>query len=132
MDAAVENVENAGHAMPSCLRAVSFVCSRRTLIWLQGKHSPIEGRRKMVGNASHPPLPCPRSRQSSFPKISSQRWRPPTPNHRGRTTTSTTCAKSCATTPKWRSEEHTSELQSLMRISYAVFCLKKKTQKKTH
>src|SRR3546814_10232544 len=30
--------------------------------------------------------------------------------------------------PWWvRSEEHTSELQSLMRISYAVFCLKKKT-----
>src|SRR3546814_7058079 len=28
-----------------------------------------------------------------------------------------------------RSEEHTSELQSLMRISYAVFCLKKKTMK---
>src|SRR3546814_6422407 len=27
-----------------------------------------------------------------------------------------------------RSEEHTSELQSLMRISYAVFCLKKKTK----
>src|SRR3546814_5464998 len=27
----------------------------------------------------------------------------------------------------WRSEEHTSELQSLMRISYAVFCLKKKS-----
>src|SRR3546814_7025182 len=32
-----------------------------------------------------------------------------------------------------RSEEHTSELQSLMRISYAVFCLKQKTKKdKTH
>src|SRR3546814_4647365 len=30
-----------------------------------------------------------------------------------------------------RSEEHTSELQSLMRISYAVFCLKKKTKNKT-
>src|SRR3546814_6744917 len=29
--------------------------------------------------------------------------------------------------PQQRSEEHTSELQSLMRISYAVFCLKKKT-----
>src|SRR3546814_12573506 len=29
-----------------------------------------------------------------------------------------------------RSEEHTSELQSLMRISYAVFCLKKKNTKK--
>src|SRR3546814_2250984 len=33
----------------------------------------------------------------------------------------------------FRSEEHTSELQSLMRISYAVFCLKKKTiDKATH
>src|SRR3546814_4877642 len=30
-----------------------------------------------------------------------------------------------------RSEEHTSELQSLMRISYAVFCLKKKTKQTT-
>src|SRR3546814_5504516 len=30
----------------------------------------------------------------------------------------------------FRSEEHTSELQSLMRISYAVFCLKKKTKTK--
>src|SRR3546814_9183742 len=33
-------------------------------------------------------------------------------------------------TPDWlRSEEHTSELQSLMRISYAVFCLKKKIKR---
>src|SRR3546814_4866747 len=31
-----------------------------------------------------------------------------------------------------RSEEHTSELQSLMRISYAVFCLKKKTTYLSH
>src|SRR3546814_2823444 len=31
-----------------------------------------------------------------------------------------------------RSEEHTSELQSLMRISYAVFCLKKKINKSIH
>src|SRR3546814_5645210 len=31
-----------------------------------------------------------------------------------------------------RSEEHTSELQSLMRISYAVFCLKKKIKYNTH
>src|SRR3546814_9812903 len=38
-----------------------------------------------------------------------------------------------APSPSWsiarRSEEHTSELQSLMRISYAVFCLKKKNKK---
>src|SRR3546814_3137171 len=36
--------------------------------------------------------------------------------------------KLCSPNPN-RSEEHTSELQSLMRISYAVFCLKKKKQK---
>src|SRR3546814_8621567 len=34
--------------------------------------------------------------------------------------------------PRWdRSEEHTSELQSLMRISYAVFCLKNKKRRNT-
>src|SRR3546814_3574812 len=36
-----------------------------------------------------------------------------------------------AAVPRLRSEEHTSELQSLMRISYAVFCLKKKTNTTT-
>src|SRR3546814_4648286 len=35
----------------------------------------------------------------------------------------------CAVEAADRSEEHTSELQSLMRISYAVFCLKKKNKK---
>src|SRR3546814_3258529 len=35
-----------------------------------------------------------------------------------------------AEVPKLRSEEHTSELQSLMRISYAVFCLTKKNSHK--
>src|SRR3546814_2017102 len=48
------------------------------------------------------------------------------------------CVRACSrdsrsrTLLKWpvrRSEEHTSELQSLMRISYAVFCLKKKNNK---
>src|SRR3546814_8647954 len=34
--------------------------------------------------------------------------------------------------PQARSEEHTSELQSLMRISYAVFCLKKKKKPSQH
>src|SRR3546814_2872536 len=47
--------------------------------------------------------------------------------------TATTCprSRSSATSRSWatcRSEEHTSELQSLMRNSYAVFCLKKKTK----
>src|SRR3546814_1848806 len=36
------------------------------------------------------------------------------------------CGNTCSSDQS-RSEEHTSELQSLMRISYAVFCLKKKT-----
>src|SRR3546814_5663784 len=41
-----------------------------------------------------------------------------------------TCTYCCVRLPsKKRSEEHTSELQSLMRISYAVFCLKKKKRK---
>src|SRR3546814_3516189 len=59
-------------------------------------------------NGAPPPSPVasPRSARSS----------------RGATTT--TCSRR---TPP-RSEEHTSELQSLMRISYAVFCLKKNTQ----
>src|SRR3546814_7042411 len=34
----------------------------------------------------------------------------------------------CSSAPQSRSDEHTSELQSLMRISYTVFCLKKQTQ----
>src|SRR3546814_5514475 len=45
----------------------------------------------------------------------------------------------CALRARWtpiakkpRSEEHTSELQSLMRISYAVFCLKKTNQRNTN
>src|SRR3546814_16645898 len=43
-------------------------------------------------------------------------------------------AQHCGTNaqPRRRSEEHTSELQSLMRISYAVFCLKKKNKTTNH
>src|SRR3546814_3197189 len=37
-------------------------------------------------------------------------------------------SNACRQSAQDRSEEHTSELQSLMRISYAVFCLKKKTK----
>src|SRR3546814_5557835 len=41
-----------------------------------------------------------------------------------------TLPNSCPSLGSERSEEHTSELQSLMRISYAVFCLKKKNNTK--
>src|SRR3546814_8355823 len=57
------------------------------------------------------------------------------PRSRLRSTFSTTTIASSTTTPiasTIRSEEHTSELQSLMRISYAVFCLKKKTNNDDH
>src|SRR3546814_4913161 len=59
---------------------------------------------------------------------------------RSRRRRSPRCVRRCGCSPStrastaWpsplRSEEHTSELQSLMRISYAVFCLKKKISKK--
>src|SRR3546814_5525324 len=42
------------------------------------------------------------------------------------------CSGQGIATRRVRSEEHTSELQSLMRISYAVFCLKKKNTTKTN
>src|SRR3546814_7630410 len=78
---------------------------------------------------------------SIFPKISMARWSKcnsslfcvPRPSSRRWTNSSLRStaiakmhAKSLQQRPA-RSEEHTSELQSLMRISYAVFCLKKKT-----
>src|SRR3546814_10409470 len=45
------------------------------------------------------------------------------------TTAAVGAASAASSWPFSRSEEHTSELQSLMRISYAVFCLKKKKNK---
>src|SRR3546814_14941004 len=50
-------------------------------------------------------------------------WIRPPPRTTACTAPGSGCTRSA---DRWRSEEHTSELQSLMRISYAVFCLKKK------
>src|SRR3546814_10830710 len=59
---------------------------------------------------------------------SATKWsRSPRPRRRRAASTTAICATNQA-----RSEEHTSELQSLMRISYAVFCLKKKKKITTH
>src|SRR3546814_1031703 len=56
---------------------------------------------------------------------------PPFPSYvSGHSTFSAAAGSVLALTFGDRSEEHTSELQSLMRISYAVFCLKKKKQKR--
>src|SRR3546814_10873746 len=64
-----------------------------------------------------------RARSCSGPK---DRIATPTTTTRMGTSTDT------STTTARRSEEHTSELQSLMRISYAVFCLKKKNKHDKH
>src|SRR3546814_19913873 len=56
--------------------------------------------------------------------MTSQAW-PRWPRASGRTSTRSSRAMTTSSPP--RSEEHTSELQSLMLISYAVFCLNKKT-----
>src|SRR3546814_3840696 len=87
---------------------------------------------------SRRPRPVRRTRPSSCPLLSRRQSLEETP-HKG-------CAdpvahgrsawahRSASVRREWqrarRSEEHTSELQSLMRISYAVFCLKKKTDNK--
>src|SRR3546814_2365036 len=55
--------------------------------------------------------------------------RPRSPIRRACGNPDSAMARSTRASPSARSEEHTSELQSLMRISYAVFCLKKKKQK---
>src|SRR3546814_5528137 len=52
--------------------------------------------------------------------------------HRSHSPNTTSIAPNMAVASASRSEEHTSELQSLMRISYAVFCLKKKRDTYQH
>src|SRR3546814_9638530 len=55
----------------------------------------------------------------------------PTPQSAADALAAAAVAMQAAASAMKRSEEHTSELQSLMRISYAVFCLKKKNRKNT-
>src|SRR3546814_8096252 len=80
--------------------------------------------RTLGSHAPHPRIPTtPPNRRLTDIGASTQLWR--------------ASGRSCrptSSTSSGRSEEHTSELQSLMRISYAVFCLKKKIhrQPKNH
>src|SRR3546814_3386419 len=82
------------------------------------------------------PRPSPAISASSCPMGRAERASMPSAALRTLRIDSTCASRSrlFAIAPIWppilraaRSEEHTSELQSLMRISYAVFCLKKKT-----
>src|SRR3546814_9973833 len=87
----------------------------RSLDWVRGASSQDRRLRRIAGI---------RSGGAARSSKASRRGRAGSPAHLdGR------CgAEDLFLAPAWsRSEEHTSELQSLMRISYAVFCLKKKT-----
>src|SRR3546814_2643886 len=88
------------------------------------------------------PRPCMRGDRARSPPSGGRGRFDPRPCMRGDARATTTLRRATCFDPRpcmrgdiRRSEEHTSELQSLMRISYAVFCLKKKkktdnTQKK--
>src|SRR3546814_10355999 len=81
-------------------------------------------------SAPSPPAASARTRQG--PHKPSSHWGRARPNAGAcppRSRRAPRCRHRPEPAPNNRSEEHTSELQSLMRISYAVFCLKKK---KTH
>src|SRR3546814_5468187 len=80
---------------------------------------PCRARRR---STTHPPAPVRAGRISSAA----------TPCARRRGTRSPRCRRKTPPIHLVRSEEHTSELQSLMRISYAVFCLKKKKNSYEH
>src|SRR3546814_10111608 len=75
-----------------------------------------------VGSATVEPTYAGRHAQAGDPGNAARALRVPSPQSR---------VPTVSHTPATRSEEHTSELQSLMRISYAVFCLKKKTKTQT-
>src|SRR3546814_8435636 len=79
---------------------------------------------------SRPKHPRPRPPKPPPPRMRPSRTPPPphtpTLSHRTTLLIHRQNRKSQRHRPSRRSEEHTSELQSLMRISYAVFCLKKK------
>src|SRR3546814_10246136 len=65
-------------------------------------------------------------RSSATPNATSSRGSRPPASHGTRRRSASCSATARPSRSSTRSEEHTSELQSLMRISYAVFCLKKK------
>src|SRR3546814_5423234 len=89
---------------PQCLGCPGHTASTRSRVQAAGSVSIWFARPQAVCAIAPPPH-------------QSRRIRPSTPS---------------ASAAKGRSEEHTSELQSLMRISYAVFCLKKKIIKKLY
>src|SRR3546814_7385149 len=114
---------NSGVPAPS---ASSFASASS---WLVERTRENASRRSATSTDRSKPSPTSVARTASSPRLSSlsssrstASWRSPSmpwPSKKPRSNLR-------------RSEEHTSELQSLMRISYAVFCLKKKKKNKYH
>src|SRR3546814_1637705 len=94
-----------------------------------GKHYPAHGPRCIVPVPPPSPGLCLRARPIFGIETASSSLSILVPHEGERSSESLDCVfwHSILST---RSEEHTSELQSLMRISYAVFCLKKKKKQK--
>src|SRR3546814_8774539 len=93
--------------------------------------------KEVLAGISAPTVRCPNAatRARLPPRLSRRHVKLVTntrdPTRRGGTSWPSPKAAPCTSPSSSRSEEHTSELQSLMRNSYAVFCLKKKTTHKT-
>src|SRR3546814_8052100 len=85
-----------------------------------------------VKNISADDIFC--SKRNAFARVSRTRVRRMVEKLAKASSSSRNLVKTSASHCFWRSEEHTSELQSLMSISYAVFCLKTKiiTQRRTN
>src|SRR3546814_2896214 len=81
--------------------------------------------RRAAGLLDHQQLPVDRAAAVDVPQVPAAQGGP------GEVTDAAPDDDHAERARKLRSEEHTSELQSLMRISYAVFCLKKKNKKQT-
>src|SRR3546814_2433439 len=90
------------------------------------RSSDLSTRPRRTSTATAARAPLPQARVSPTPRSNTRK------RMRSRATTCAkpTLADSANAGDCCRSEEHTSELQSLMRISYAVFCLKKKKKTK--
>src|SRR3546814_5645401 len=76
-----------------------------------------------------------KAKEGTERKLTAPVLRPPPSRHtctRARTSPQGAWMATSVSGSRARSEEHTSELQSLMRISYAVFCLTKQTTKTNH
>src|SRR3546814_8212704 len=107
-----EPTENYTYCHPLSLHDALPICR-------QGRHAEVSHSRA----ASNRRRPRPTGWWERFPQ---GHTRSCSSSRAGSSHAARTVRENCAGVPVTRSEEHTSELQSLMRISYAVFCLKKK------